>query len=120
MLKKISFFLIILLVVFGCKQDPIPANAINRKTFINILVDIHIGEGMFQEKGRIKLDSLQSKSVYLSVLKKYNVSEGRMIITTLYYSRNPKEYDKIYTEVLSKITVMIDELQGNKGVPKKK
>jgi len=85
-----------------------------------MMVDIHLAEGMYQEKGRINIDSLQSKSLYLSVLKKYNVSEEKMMATTLYYSRNTKEYDKIFTEVLSKMTVMIDEVQGKKEVPKKK
>ena len=103
-----------MLVVVGCKRDPMPSNAINRKTFINMLVDIHLGEGMVQDRVILKLDSLQSKSVYLSVLKKYNVSEEKMMATTLYYSRHPKEYDKIYTEVISRITVMLDELQGIK------
>jgi hypothetical protein len=120
MIKKIFIFLIVLLVIAGCRRDPIPLRAIDRKTFINILVDINIAESMYLEKGRIGLDSLQSKSLYLSVLKKYNVSEAKMELTTLYYSRNPKEYDKIFTEVLSKITVITEELHGKKEGPKKK
>lgn len=120
MIKKIFLFLIILLVVTGCRRDPKPSNTVDRKTFINMLVDIHIAESMYLEKRRIDLDSLQSKSLYLSVLKKYDVSEKKMEATTLYYSRNPKEYDKIFTEVLSKMTLMIDDLQGKKEEPKKK
>ena len=85
-----------------------------------MMVDIHIAEGMYQERGRINIDSLQSKSIYLSVLKKYKVSEEEMLTTTLYYSRHPKEYDKIFTEVLSKMTVMTEELQGVKGDQPKK
>jgi hypothetical protein len=120
MIKKISFFLIIILVITGCWRDPMPSNAIDRKTFINVLVDVHIAEGMYLEKKQINLDSLQSKSIYLSVLKKYNVSEERMVATTLYYSRHTKEYDKIFTEVLSKISSMTEELKGIKQEPKKK
>jgi hypothetical protein len=120
MIKRISFFLIIILVIAGCKRDPKPSNAIDRKTFINVLVDVHIAEGMYLERQQIHLDSLQSKSIYLSVLKKYNVSEERMLATTLYYSRHTKEYDKIFTEVLSKISSMTEELNGPKQEPKKK
>jgi hypothetical protein len=120
MIKKIFFFLIIILAIAGCRRDPLPSKAIDRKTFIDMLVDIHIAESMYLEKCRIDLDSLQSKSLYLSVLKKYHVSEERMMITTLYYSRNPKEYDKIFTEVLSKMTAMTEELKGKKEEPRKK
>jgi hypothetical protein len=120
MIKKISFFLIIILVITSCIRDPKPSNVIDRKTFIDMLVDIHLAEGMFLERGSIKIDSLQSKSLYLSVLKKFNVSEERMLTTTLYYSRHTKEYDKIFTEVLSKMTVMSEELHSKKEQPKKK
>jgi hypothetical protein len=119
MKRKIVWFLIVLLILVGCKRDPLPSNAINRKTFVNMLVDMHVGEGMYQGRISLKLDSLQSKSIYLAVLKKYNVSEEKMMATTLYYSRHPKEYDKIYTEVISKITVMLDDLQGKKPEEKK-
>jgi hypothetical protein len=114
MIKKISLFLILILVITGCWRDPKPSNTIDRKTFIDMLVDIHIAEAMYIQRTRIGIDSLQSKSLYLSVLKKYKVSEEKMLTTTLYYSRHPKEYDKIFTEVLSKMTVMNDEIQGKK------
>jgi len=120
MIKKIFFLLLVILIFAGCKRDPLPSKAIDRKTFINMLVDIHIAEGMHTERRRINLDSLQSTSVYLSVLKKYHVSEDKMLITTLYYSRNSKAYDKIFTEVLSKITIMTEELNKKPHEPKKK
>lgn len=120
MTGKISIILIVFLLVTGCKRDPKPSNTIDRKTFINVLVDIHIAESMYLEKKGIKLDSLQSKSLYFSVLRKYDISDEKMAATTLYYSRNPKEYDKIFTEVLSRMTAKLDELQGKKKAPKKK
>jgi hypothetical protein len=120
MIKNISIFLISLLLIAGCMRDPKPSNVIDRKTFIDMLVDIHLAEGIYLERERIKLDSLESKSLYLSVLKKYSISEDRMVATTLYYSRHTKEYDKIFTEVLSKITAMTEELQGKKEESKKK
>jgi hypothetical protein len=119
MIKNISILLISLLFISGCMRDPKPSNVIDQKTFIDMLVDIHLAEGMYLERERIKIDSLQSKSLYLSVLKKYNVSEDRMVATTLYYSRNNKEYDKIFTEVLSKMTVMSEEINGIKEKVKK-
>jgi hypothetical protein len=120
MIKNIFIFLVSLLLIAGCIRDPKPSDAIDRKIFIDMLVDIHLAEGMYLERESIKIDSLQSKSLYLSVLKKYNVSEERMLTTTLYYSRHTKEYDKIFTEVLSKMTVMSEELHSKKEQPKKK
>jgi len=120
MIKKAFCFLIIIVAITGCLRDPKPYNAIDRNTFIDILADVHIAESMYLERTKIKLDTLQSKPLYLSVLKKYNVTEDKMLKMTLYYSRNPKEYDKIFTEVLSKISIMTEELQGKKDESKKK
>jgi len=106
--------MIVLIIVTGCLRDPKPSNTLKREKFIKVLTDMHIGESMFLEKNRIQLDTLQSKSIYLSVLKKYNVTEKQMEETTLYYSRHPREYDKIYTEVVSRMQSMNEQIQGVK------
>jgi len=93
----------------ACKRDPRPSNALSEKAFINVMVDVHLAEAMYQERTRIKMDSLQSRSVYLSALKKNNVTEEQMLATTLYYSRHPRDYDKVFTEVLSKISALMEE-----------
>jgi len=120
MIKKIIIILVVLLVVVGCFRDPKPGNTLKREKFISVLTDMHIGEAMYLENNRINLDSIQSKSVYLSVLKKYNVSEKVMLETTLYYSRHPREFDKIYTEVISRMQSMNEEVKGIKQTPEKK
>jgi PBP1b-binding outer membrane lipoprotein LpoB len=110
--KQIALILTVLLLVTGCFRDPKPRNTLKRQKFIEVLTDIHIGEAMYQSKQQINLDSLESKAIYLSVLKKHNVSEEKMVNTTLYYSRHPREYDKIYTEVVSRMGSMTEELKG--------
>jgi len=117
---RLVVLLLVMMVLFtGCFRDPKPWNTLKREQFIVVLTDIHIAEAMFQERKRIELDSLQSKSAYLSVLKKHNVPEEKMLNTTLYYSRHPREYDKIYTEVVSRMGSMIEELKGVPQTPKK-
>jgi len=113
-LKKALFVSIVLIIVTGCLRDPKPSNTLKREKFIRVLTDMHIGESMFLEKNRIKVDSLQSKSIYLSVLKKHNVTEKQMEETVLYYSRHPRDYDKIYTEVVSRMQSMNEQIQGEK------
>ena len=108
-MKYFCSILLIVILFTACKRDPLPSNALSEKTFINVLVDVHLAEAMFQERTRLGMDSLQSRSVYLSALKKNGVTEEDMLATTLYYSRHPRDYDKIFTEVLSQISVMMEE-----------
>lgn len=114
MIRQFLFILIVSFLVTGCIRDPKPAGTLDKETFIDVLIDVHIAESMCLEKKRLNMDSLDSRSLYLSVLKKYNVSEDKMLKTTLYYSRHPREYDKIFNEVLSRMSDEIDNLQGVK------
>ena len=108
-MRYLYSILLIVILFASCKRDPKPSNALSEKAFINVLVDVHLAEAMFQERTRIGMDSLQSRSVYLSALKKNCVTEEQMLATTLYYSRHPRDYDKIFTEVLSQISAMMEE-----------
>jgi hypothetical protein len=86
-----------------------PRNAIDEEKFVNILVDVHIAQALYNDRARLKIDSLRSDELYLSVLKKHNVSEDEMNATTLYYTRHPKKYDKIFSKVLSEISLLQEE-----------
>ncbi|MFA9390796.1 MAG: DUF4296 domain-containing protein [Prolixibacteraceae bacterium] len=108
-MNKLILITILLILVSGCKRDPLPKHAIPRDQFVDILVDIHIAEGMSQDRLRLKIDSIESTSLYLSILDKNNVSTEQMELTTLYYSRHQRDYKKIYTDVLDKISILIEE-----------
>ena len=112
-MKKLIFILITLSFFLGCKRDPMPRNAIPRDQFVNILVDVHIAESINTDRFRLKIDSVSSAALYLSVLEKYHVTKEQMLTTSLYYSRHQKEYKKVYTDVLDKISMMIEEGNNN-------
>lgn len=112
-MKQIRTCLIISILFWlslsGCKRDPIPAQAIPRDRFVDILVDVHLAEAISNDRSRYNLDSLNPESFYLSVLNKHQVTEEQMKITTLYYSRHPRDFDKIYSKVLSRLSQMNEE-----------
>lgn len=111
-MKQIIYMLLFgLVLIVGCKRDPVPKDAIKTDKYIDILVDVHIAEALYAERTKIKIDSLQSGPLYLSVLEKHGVTEEEMLHTTMYYSRNQKEYKKIFTEVLDKLSIRLEELE---------
>jgi hypothetical protein len=115
-MKNISLFIVIILTLISCKRDPIPKDAIPRDQFVNILVDVHIAQGIYTDRKRLKKDSIFSGSIYLSVIEKHHVTKEQMITTSLYYSRHPSEYDKVFGEVLSNISLLIED-ENNKKNP---
>lgn len=108
-MKPFLLIPIVFILVLGCHRDPLPRNAIKRDKFVDVLVDVHIAEGISIDRFRLKIDSVESTSLYLSVLEKHKVTEEQMLATTLYYSRHQREYKKIYTDVLDKLSILIEE-----------
>ena len=108
MKQTLLLFLLILSVFTACRRDPLPKGALKKEAFINVLVDVHIAEALYDDRNRYKLDTLNSRSLYLSVLEKHKVTEEQMVTTTLYYSRNPKEYDKLFSEVDNRIIALTE------------
>lgn len=119
-MKQYLIIALFLIMAAGCKHDPKPAEALSKDVFIEVLTDIHIAEGIYSERNRLPFDSLKSELLYESVLKKHNVTEGEIVATTVYYSRHPREYDKIYSEVLSNISALLEEENLSKAVDVKK
>ena len=117
MQKIILLVSVILILLVSCKRDPIPRDAIPRKKYVDILVDVHLAEGIYKKRKVLRIDSIQSSELYLAVLDKYHVTEKQMLTTSLYYSRNQKEYDKIYSDVLSKISLLMEEQKDESREP---
>lgn len=111
---KRQLFLIILPILFfmACRHDPKPRNAIEREKYVDVLVDIHLAEGLYRDRVRFKMDTLESSALYLAVLDKHSVTHEQMSLTALYYSRHPREYDRVFSDVLSKISILIEENQA--------
>ncbi len=108
-LKYCLLVSIVLTALSGCKRDPLPKDALQRDKFIEVLIDVHLAEALYTDRYRFKMDSLRSEPLYKAVLEKHGVSEDQLNKTILYYTRHPRDYDKIYSEVLSQISQKLEE-----------
>ncbi|MDA3815780.1 MAG: DUF4296 domain-containing protein [Prolixibacteraceae bacterium] len=107
--KIIITSLLFVLVLSSCQRDPLPKNAIERDKYIGVLVDVHIAQALYTDRLRINIDSIESEPLYMSVLDKHGVTEDEMAATTRFYTRNPRKFDKVYAEVLSQISLKLEE-----------
>lgn len=125
--KQISFlFLIIFLISgVGCDKNE-KNNVIPKDEFADILVDIHLMDGITYQAD-LRSSLLQNDTTidyYDAVLKSHNYSRAQFDTSLVYYSKNIREFDKIYQEVLSTLNKMEaeteDELAEQKRKRKKK
>lgn len=99
------------LIITGClqKKDIRGDAFVEREVLVDMLVDIHLAEGVSNDRKfhhRFEADSVDMLG---PILQKYGVTR-QMFDTTMYtYSRYPELMDEVYNEVLIKLNVMLDE-----------
>jgi len=105
--------LTLLLLHASCKEDMSekPPHLISRDKMVNILVDIHMSDAAYQTRRytneRFKIYS--ESDLYYSVLKKHQLADSVFETSLIYYSSKPKEFEKIYTRVINRLTLLEQE-----------
>jgi len=113
------FILLLILALSACHKEM----SINGKEFIkrdvlvDILVDIHLADGVTNDRIFHRKFEVDSIDILSPILEKYEVSRQKFDTTIIVYTRNPELLDQVYNDVLIKLNVMLDE--NNKKEEKK-
>ncbi len=118
-MKKIALLLFLAFVALVSCDKPVfekPDHLIKEKKMINLLVDIHLAEATYNH---MQQDSVVRKSssanFYYSVLDKYNVPDSVFEKSFVYYASNPRNFEKMYREVMNKLGEMEQSYSGRKN-----
>ncbi len=113
--------IIIAFIVFAfvsCDQEAIekPRHLIKEKQMINMLVDIHLAEATYVKmQGDSIVRKSSSANFYYSVLAKYDVPDSVFEKSFLFYASSPKNFEKMYREVMNKLSETEQEFSGRKN-----
>ena len=88
---------------------------IEREVLVDVLVDIHLMDGVTQDRKFGRKYDVDSLDIFTPILEKHQVTRQMFDTTMFVYSRNPELLDKVYNDVLIKLNVMLDE--NNKEEP---
>ncbi|MFO7668092.1 MAG: DUF4296 domain-containing protein [Bacteroidales bacterium] len=106
------FLSLMLIIASGCtKKTQISGKAyIPREVFVDLLVDLHLVDGITNDRKFYRLyEGVDSIDMLGPILEKYHVTK-QMYDTTMYeYSRHPELFDQVYNDVLMKLNIMLDE-----------
>lgn len=92
------------------------------KKLVNVLVDIHLADGIAVENMSPvnKRALLDSASLYESVFNKYGVTRAIFDSTMSFYSKHPDDFQKVYNKVTANLKRMEDELNVKQNEEDKK
>ncbi|MDO8952073.1 MAG: DUF4296 domain-containing protein [Draconibacterium sp.] len=118
MKKAVIILAFFVTALVACDWEVIkkPNHLIKEKQMINMLVDIHLAEATFN---RMRYDSIMRNSssvnFYYSVLEKYEVPDSVFEKSFVYYASNPKNFEKMYREVMNKLSETEQGFSGRKN-----
>lgn len=113
MLRSLTIIILVaaVLLPLSCtkKKEITGKEFIPREAFVDVLVDIHLVDGITNDRKFYRRYNSDSVDMISPVLEKHNISR-QMFDTTLYqYSRYPRLFDEVYNDVLMKLNIMLDE-----------
>jgi len=121
------FAVLVLLAGTGCNNKQ-KKHVIPKDDFVDILVDIHLLDGIMRQPNFKKsLTKNDTTDYYDAILRSHNYSREQFDSTVLYYSKDIREFDDIYQNVLSNLNQMeaeaedeLEQLRKEKERMKKK
>ena len=118
-LSFLSILLLILTLAVCHKNKEITGKEfVEREVLIDMLVDIHLADGVSNDRTFHRKYDVDSIDILSPILEKYQVTRQMFDTTILVYTREAELLDQVYNEVLVKLNVMLDE--NNKEDPANK
>jgi hypothetical protein len=104
-MRTVVLIITILIISFiGCNKEE-QKKRIPRKEFVQLLVDIHLMDGMLSNSDfRRKLAKRDTADYYNELIREHGYTKAQFDSTIDYYSHDLKEFDKIYQKVLSQLS----------------
>jgi len=108
-----SVIFLLALIMFSCNNaKKTPDYVIPHQDMVNIIVNMHITDGLLNiNKVRRNLVKKDSLNFYDAVFKSFGYTRSDFDTSIFYYSNHISEYDKIYEEVLNKLSEMQTQLK---------
>ena len=92
------------LIIISCKTNKKPDYVIPHDKMVDIIVDIHLADGMLTLNNiRRDLVLKDTINIYNEILKYHGYSRKDFDTSLYYYTKNIADYDKIYEEVLNRL-----------------
>lgn len=101
------------------KTEPLPEWIIPEEKMVDVLTDVHIVEGA---RIGIKVigDSLPVRLHYEKIWQKHDINQELYDSSFRFYSRNAERMDKMYEQVLTRLTKISTQVEAAEKTKQKK
>ena len=90
---------------------------LNQKEMENLLVDIHVLEGSMRASGMAYGREEEKNAYYRALFNRYGISKEDFDSCLSWYTKHPKQFDRIYTNVITRLDVLRNDVEKRKYHP---
>ncbi len=107
----LTILLLLVLTLTACQEKKAITGKVfvKREVLVNMLVDIHLADGVTNDRVFHRRYDVDSIDILSPILDKYEVTRQMFDTTIVVYTQNPELLDQVYNDVLIKLNVMLDE-----------
>ncbi|MDN3203158.1 DUF4296 domain-containing protein [Algoriphagus sediminis] len=104
-MKNLKLFILFTILLTGCSDQEKPEFILNEDEMVNVLIDIHIAEGISSSLP-VSYDSSGVMYTLLEkdVFTKHEITDSVFTQSMLYYLQYPAEIDEIYGRVVDSLS----------------
>ncbi len=107
-----AFIFATIFILSSC--DGRPKNVLSQGKMADVLTDMHKLEGSFEAKGILYTQFDLKSKYYNSILEKYDITQAQFDSSVVWYTKNPKKFEKIYDDVNGQLTQLQTDVQKGK------
>jgi hypothetical protein len=112
-MKFVAFFWgLFLLIWMSCGTTDSHDGVLSEAKFEDMIYEMHMTDAILMNRG-LRDDLLQTidSSYYNYVFKKMDVSPKEFSTSVNYYTEHPKQFQRVYANVLTRITAINDSIE---------
>lgn len=113
--SRFVLFLGIILTLTAC--DGRPKGVLSKSEMISVLTDLHKLDGYLFEKGYQYNHFVDKTPYYHFILQKHGITESEFDASLVWYTKNPKTFERIYDQVLVNLTEFDNIVKSGKYHP---
>ena len=113
--NHIVFLTIVCSFLFATACTNRPKEVLNPNKMVKVLTDLHKLDGIIAAEG---MEYTEINALYYEhILEKHNINQAIFDSSLVWYTRNPKRFEKVYIKVVENVTDWENEILGGKYHP---
>jgi len=115
LIVQLVFIIGFILLLSAC--DGTPSGVLSQKHMTEVLIDMHKTDAYLAQKG-LNYQKFSLKAPYYNyILKKHGISKAEFDSSLVWYTKNPRQFEEVYDNVIIKLTAFQKEIKKGKYHP---